>query len=203
MNKIKSLVYITLILTSFSNCFSQEKYNYKFDAEKDLIFYEEIIEFNNKSVAELKKSAIKFFAIEKKEVSYDDENEIYAMGIIEKLMIKKFLLAFRNTDVYRCVYDIKISIKENKIKFYASNFLLIPENINIKSYSLFGGPSRFGLSGAMSTSKIPTDIPKHKIEKHYPDKLNDKHLLFPMLNNEITKTISNLKNILTDEEEKW
>ena len=197
-----TLIFISLIFINILNSFSQVYIEYQYDEKDDLIYFEKTLEFEGKSIDELKKGVKKYLAIERFSVSYEDEDEIHAMGTLQELKLRKIFLIFFNTDLYNGVYDLKILFKENKIKVFASNFYLIPKQIKLTSYSWMGAPSQYG-SGSMTTSKIPSEVPKYHVEIHYPRKSTPRHLLFPMLNERMSSNFSLLSETIIDKQEDW
>lgn len=192
---------LLIILTfSFLPSISAQDLKYKLD-KNNSVYFEEILDFKGMSKTELHKKLTKVIRISNYTSIYQDDNEIYAVGKFE-VRIRKHALVFFKTDEYNCLYDLKINIKDEKIRFRATNLVLIPLSIKINSFGLNNNSS--GLSGSWSTTKIPLDIPKISIDKYYRKKLNkDKNLLFNDIENNISSFQESIIKILNEDEDDW
>ena len=170
--------------------------------EKNGVFYERVIACPGKSKTELHQKVSKYFAINGAKLRYSDDNEIYATGKFETKFRFIFLIFF-NTKEFDCVYDIEIKIKENKIKYTFTNFVLVYKHYNITTNSWYGNKSDIGSFG-WSTTKIPTEIPTRKVDHLYDRGLTKKkRLLFPSMDKNINEFVNGLKNTITENEDDW
>jgi Domain of unknown function (DUF4468) with TBP-like fold len=198
---MKNFLLTILISFVFLNLSAQDE-KYKLD-ENNSVYFEEILDFEGMSSEELHKRLIKTLKISDYSLLYQDENEIYAVGKFE-VRLRKHALIFFKTDEYNCLYDLKINIKEGKIKFKATNFFLVPLHIKISTFGLGSHNSSSGLTGIWSTTKIPLDIPKISLDQYYKKKLNkDKNLLFDDVENNIDAFKERIKKILNEDEDDW
>ncbi|WP_055445195.1 DUF4468 domain-containing protein [Lacinutrix himadriensis] len=181
---------------------SAQDNNYKID-ENESVYFEEILDFKGISRAELHKRLIKVLKISDYSLLYFDENEIYAVGKFE-VRLRKHALVFFKTDEYNCLYDLKINIKDGKIKFKATNFFLIPLQIKISSFGLGGHNYSSGMSSFWSTTKIPLDVPKISLDQYHRKKMNkDKNLLFDDVEINISSFQETIIKILNEDEDDW
>lgn len=171
---------------------------YQYD-EKIGVFYEQIIDCPGKSKTELHQQISKYFAVNSVKLRYSDDNEIYATGKF-KTKFKFIFLIFYHTKIFDCVYDIKINIKENKIRYRFTNFVLVYTHFNITTNSWYGYYGSFG----WSTTMIPAEIPTRKVNDLYKQGLTQKRrLLFPSMNKNINVFVDVFKNVINENEDDW
>lgn len=195
----KLLLILTFLAISIS--FYGQNSKYKISDDKS-VYFEEILNFKGTSKLELHNRILKALRISNYTLIYEDDNEIYAVGKFE-VQIRKHALVFFKTDEKNCLYDLKINIKEGKIRFRGTNFYLIPQSIKINSFGLNSNNSS-GINGSWSTTKIPLDIPKISVDNYYRKNLNkDKNLLFNDIEENISDFQDTLKNILNEDEDDW
>jgi hypothetical protein len=202
---MKSLFLLTTLLiaiTTFAQTEEQKekwkKYNYsfKYDGVNERIFYENVLEFNEKPLSELKKVIGKLLAINRVDVSFQDDKEIYATGKFSTRVKSWVFPVFFNNKDYTAVYDIQLSFKDNKIRYRATNFYLIPKHYSVSVTNWFGG-------GIFSTAKIPTDVPKRQVEVHLKRKIKPSRKLFPSLELNMKKFEESLIEAINAKEESW
>ena len=201
MKKLLILLSLLIVYNFSTAQYSKYGYTFQYNESENKIFYEEILNFENKSGDELMEKVKKFLALYGAIIRWEDENEIYATGKVETRLKKKFLIFFNHTEYY-ALYDIKISIKENKIRYNTTNFYLVPKSININSMSWFGSQTKYG-SAAWSTTKIPTDVPKRPIEIHLKRKIKPKNKLFPDIEADMNDFVKKLTATIKEKEDNW
>lgn len=198
---MKKLLNLLLLLFISNFTFSQQ-YNLKFNEVEKKIYYENVLDFDGKSVSNLKEKVKKFLALERAVIRYEDENEIIATGVFDVIYRSHFLFIFK-THKYNLLSDIKISFKENKIKYNITNFYLIPKNIKLNTMSWYSKPTNYGMAG-WSTTKIPTDIPKKPLEVHYhKTKLKPKYKIFPDVDGDMANFERKLIQTINENEDNW
>ncbi|SIS86163.1 hypothetical protein SAMN05421766_104450 [Zobellia uliginosa] len=196
---MKKHILSTFFLAIVINLSAQETV-YQVD-NNNHIFFEEVIEFPNRSKKELSDEITKYLKVNDFTIQYQDENEIYATGKFDARYRGHFLIFF-NTKEFNCVYDLKINLKDNKIRFQGTNYILLYKDVRINSYSWFGNGSAIG-SSAWSTTKIPTDVPKKTVEQFYPRKTKTRNLLFPGLNRNMTELKTGIVSTVEESEDNW
>ena len=97
---------------------------------------------------------------------------------------------------------MKIDIKDNKIRVRCSNIYMNHKHIRLNSYSWWSNP-KGATTGGFSTTKIPTDVPKKRIEVHYPRKIKEKYCIFPSLNEKMNKVFDTLNNSILEDDDNW
>lgn len=198
--KLKFLFSILIIIGLSSHIIGQPKYSY--DPVNKSVYYETIMPFENRDKQQLLKEIEKYLLINDMKIRYMDQDEIYAVGRFETVYRSHFFFLFHNTKEYNMVYDLKFSVKDNKLKYYANNFFLLPQSLNISTKSWFSSNlsenGSSGLGSMWSTTKIPLNIPKKAIEVHYRGgKTNEKHKLFQSMDSEMTLFEDKLKKVVT------
>jgi hypothetical protein len=166
----KSILLLTIIV-AFQIGFAQNSASltYKFDEVNKKIYYEKVYELEGKTAAEIKNTVLKILAAEMIQVNFADEKDVYAFG--------DFVTIYKNgsnkTD-FRMSCRIHFFIKDNKLKFYASNFLLRPKNVVATSNSVT-------IIDGLQKSTMNTPNEKY-VEVFYPRKTSPKNKLFPDMN---------------------
>ena len=194
--KMKKIVFLILgLIIAFS---AKSQVHYKNNEEKTEIYYENIIEFKDKTKKELHELIKKYLIVNNFTILYEDDNDIYTTGKMET----KYRSGFK-TRPFNCLYDLKISFKDKKVKYLGTNYILIYKNVRLNSYSWFTNPSSLG-SSAWSTTKIPTEIPKKPVNLHYiAGKTGERHMLFQDLDKKMSNFDRDLMKIVNEKEGNW
>ncbi len=177
------IILLLIPLLVFSNL-AKSQVHYKSNESKTEMFYENVIDFKGKTKKELYELIKKHLIINDFPIRYEDDNDtysdIYSTGKLETKYRGHAGFFFSTTD-FNCVYDLQISVKEEKIKYKATNFILLYKSVRVNSYGWFSSPS------AWSTTSIPTEIPKKPVNEHFKaGKTHKKYLLFQDLDNKMT-----------------
>jgi len=192
------LLFSVIMLASFA----KSQVHYKSNEEHTEMYYENILQFDERSIIELHELTKKFLKINDYNIRYEDDNEIYATGIFET-KYRGWFLFFYNTREFNCLYDLKISLKDNKIKYDATNFVLIDKYIALSSSSWYSNPTAIGTLG-WSTTFIPTEVPKKAVNIHFKaGKTGKSHLLFQDLDCKITIFEQGLTDMIQAKENEW
>lgn len=200
-----------LSLLSFTSCKSsyspaetnKHHYDYQYNIDKEKIVFEEVFDFRDKDSSELKQETERFLAKVGYNKTYEDESNLYAMGELSDVKSRFYFLFFFNTSYENCVYDLRFSFKEEKVKVIVINFYLIPENIQIRSRSWWSNPNEFGIGSSMSTTKIPTDVPKTELERYYPRYTDPDYYIFQSLRKKVTSVLNKFENTVRENEDDW
>ncbi len=168
-----------------------------YDSLQAKIVYSSIIEFPGISKQVIAKRVEKFMAVSDYPVRYMDEDELYATGLLQLDYRKNFLIFHNDHDDWY-VYDIVISVKENKLRFRCLNFYSIPSHIKIKSQSWF--TERNGFGAGWSTTKIPTTTPKRPLEDFSEEK---DAMLFNYIDSVMLKFQDTLVRVVSGVGEDW
>lgn len=192
---------ILIFATIFVNV-SYAQVHYKSNDTKTEMYYENILNFKGKSKKDLHDLVMKYLAVNNYTIQYNDDNEIYATGKFETRYRGRFLV-FMSTNEFNCLYDLKFNFKDEKIKYLATNYMLLSKNIKVNSYSWFSNPSSIG-SSAWSTTKIPTEVPKKPVNVHYKaGKTSKFHLLFQDLDAKMSLFEIGLIKMLESTNDNW
>lgn len=108
-----------------------------------------------------------------------------------------------NKKEFTCLYDLKISFKDKKVKYLGTNYVLISKSVKINTSTWFSNPSSLG-SSAWSTTKIPTEIPTKPVNVHYQaGKTGEKHILFQDLDKNMSIFDQDLTKMISAKEGNW
>lgn len=195
---MKTLLFSLISLLMTLSLFAQEGITYKSNDAKTEMYYDEILEFEGLDKNTLLEEVKKTLLIKKFTIHFEDEDEIYATGNFETLYRGWFLFMF-NTKKFDCVYDLKVSFKDEKIRYEARDFILLYKNYSVRTTNWLSG------SGAgFSTTKIPADIPKKPVNSHFKaKKTSKKHLLFQSIDANMNEFHNSLIGAVTSEKEDW
>lgn len=175
----------------------------KIDDEQNF-YYQDIIDLKGKNRDKILEGVMKYFSIKQKISNpffYSNNDEYFTTGSF-KVKYRGFFLMFFNTTTYTASFTFSIKIKDEKLKYEITNIILVPENINVKSYSWFN-TNNYGWGSGFTNTKIPTEIPKKKLEV-YKNKTQKRHLLFADINTNTSKIITELtETILEKEDSDW
>jgi len=197
---MKKTILTIVVLAFITNVYSQV--HYKSSEDNRSIYYEEILDFSEKSKQELLELTKKYLLINNYSILYEDDNDIYAIGKLETKYRSWFLFFFK-TKLFNCVYDLKVSFKDEKLKYEARNFILLYKNYNVNTTSWLNNSNAFG-PAVFSTTKIPTEVPKKPVDVHYRAKKTDKkHLLFQDLNRKMGLFEDGLSKTIQMNEDDW
>jgi hypothetical protein len=172
---------------------------HKYDSVNKKIFYENILDFPGIAKDEINKKVAKFLRVNDYPVRYSDESEIYATGVLQLNYRTKALVFYNDHDDWY-VYDIIISMKENKMRYRCINFYTIPGDIKIKTQSWFTERSGFG--AGWSTTKIPTTTPKRPLED-FRNRNAKSDLLFTNIDSMIMNFQKSLIETIKRDEDDW
>jgi len=193
---------ITLAFIMVFPCILIAQIHYKINDSKTDIYYENIIDFSDKNKNELIELTKKYLIVNDFNIIYEDEHDIYAIGKFETKYRGWFLMFF-NTNDFNCLYDLKLSFKDNKIRYYASNFILFNKSVKINTSSWYSNFSKYG-SSAWSTTKIPTEVPRKPVGVHFrAGKTKNKHLLFQDIDKKMNVFEKKLVETILFKEKDW
>lgn len=196
----KSTFILLFILLSTKYISAQTTYQY--DKNENLIYYENIIHISEKDKTELIEKIEKYCQVNKMPVIYKDENELYTIGEKE-LAYKSHFLIFYNNKTKDVIYDLKFSFKDNKLKYKAYNFFIVPKKVNIYSIGSAGAIGNGGFIGS-SVTRIPREIPKEALEKLYKvGKNHKKFKIFQDLDKQMEAFENTLKEFIEKEDVNW
>ncbi|MBK5213116.1 MAG: hypothetical protein JJE55_05590 [Flavobacteriaceae bacterium] len=196
----KSTFILLFIILSAKSIYAQTTYQY--DKNENLIYYENIIQFSEKDKTELIEKFEKFCQVNKMPIIYKDENEMYTIGEKE-LAYKSHFLIFYNNKTKDVIYDLQLSFKDNKVKYKAYNFYIVPKKINIYSIGSAGAIGNGGFIGS-SVTRIPREIPKEPLENLYRIGKNHKRFkIFQDLDKQMEDFESTLKIFMETEDDNW
>lgn len=191
-----------LLFTVLSAKFIYSQTTYQYDQNENLIYYENVIQFSDKDKTELIEKFEKFCQVNKMPIIYKDENELYTIGEKE-LAYKSHFLIFYNNKTKDVIYDLKLSFKDNKVKYKAYNFYIVPKKVNIYSIGSAGAIGNSSFIGS-SVTRIPREIPKEPLENLYKSGKNHKRFkIFQDLNKQMGDFGNNLKSFIYKEDDNW
>jgi|GEM_PF-4953198 len=169
--------------------------------DKRGFYYQDILDIKGKNREEILEGVMKYFSIKQKILNpffYAKNDEYITTGSF-KVKYRGFFLFFFNTTSYTASFTFSIKIKDEKLKYEITDIVLVPENINVKSYSWFN-TNNYGWGSGFTNTKIPTEIPKKKLEV-YKNKTQNRHLLFADINTNTSKIINELTQTILEEED--
>jgi hypothetical protein len=197
MKNVILLFFVIMLAT-----LAKSQVHYKSNENHTEMYYENILSFDGKPINELHELTKKFFMVNGYNIRYEDENEIYATGNFET-KYRGWFLFFFNTKEFNCLFDLKISLKDNKIKYDATNFVLIYKYYTISSSSWYSNPTTIGNLG-WSTTQIPTEVPKKAVNIHFKaGKTGKHHVLFQDLDCKMTIFEQGLIDMIQAKEDEW
>jgi len=179
MKNISLLILLALIT---SHLLAQCQY----DPIKDRVYCENILEFNEEPKNQLKEKIKEALAAENYVIRYETDDDIYASGMFP-------IIFHRRTKTYRCIYDIRISIKDHRIRYHNTNYYIIPLHIKLRSYDSWWG---FG-----STTKIPTEVNKTDVNLYWDKREGLYKKLFERIYAAMGDFENDLMNVILDDKD--
>ena len=198
---MKKSTFVLLLIIFFTKSANAQN-TYQYDKSENLIYYENVIDFSEISKTVLIEKFEKFCQVNKMPIIFKDNNEVYTIGEKE-LAYKSHFLIFYNNKTKDVIYDLKLSFKDNKLKFKAYNFYIVPKKINIYSMGSAGAIGSGAFIGS-SVTRIPREIPKEALERLYKSGKNHKRFkIFQDLDKQMQDFANNLKIFIETEDNKW
>jgi hypothetical protein len=174
---IKSL-FLLAFLTIFICFESNSQLNYKTNQDGTDFWYENILNFQNSDNLNLKNKTVSFLKKNGLPINFEDENSIQTT-IRFKTRYRGFLLFLYNNTDFSCVFDVKIEFKDNKLKYFASDFVLA---YLTESYATLNWNDR------ITAKTLPTLVKTKSVLEHFiAGKTEPKHLLFQNIDQYMVK----------------
>lgn len=186
---MKNLIFLVVLVTSQLNA---QELKYQIDSNNS-VFYEEIIIIPNNSKNEIHDKIIEYLKSNDFVIQDENEDKIFATGIFE-VKFRKFYFLFMNaTSEPDCVYDLLIELKDKKIRYKASNFVLLKKKTDFNSLDFTSNELT-----NWSTSNIPEELISNTVDRHYKyGKSKHIYKLFPTIDSNMLNFEKGLKNSIS------